>query len=293
MRLTNTAERYIAEAGRLRTPISERKFTDAIGNLSRYVSDDIDAVTPENLTAWCLHGTDPAPNTVRTRRTMVTTFFAWCAWKGIIDEDPAKDLKFSVVPGKGTRTVHTWLDKAQVVEVLSKMPQSPLGDRDRLIVMFGTLCGLRASEMTAVRWHDIDPDCSQFTLAGKGGKVATIGVPEELQAALLTWKTRVPDGVDVVLPRIDNQLGVGGFRAETIDWGTPLKYKGVLGAAHRAGLNPHDLRRSFAGILEDEGVPVTDISRAMRHSNVATTSLYLDKNPQRTAEVTKGLRLGI
>jgi integrase len=52
------------------------------------------------------------------------------------------------------------------------------------------------------------------------------------------------------------------------------------------------MRRSFGGLLESKGVPVTDIQRAMRHSNVGTTSVYLDKNPAKAAAITGALTIG-
>ena len=82
------------------------------------------------------------------------------------------------------------------------------------------------------------------------------------------------------------------------DWWTSLKYDGVLHAVRQTGLRhgvklrPHDLRRSFASILEAQGVPLNDISLAMRHENVATTSRYLDRNPAKGAAVTTGFRIG-
>jgi integrase len=83
-----------------------------------------------------------------------------------------------------------------------------------------------------------------------------------------------------------------------VSWDTHLGYAGILAAVKRMGeefdvkLRPHDLRRSFAGILEKQGVPITDISRAMRHEDVGTTSRYLERDPAKTVAVTAGFRLG-
>jgi integrase len=82
-----------------------------------------------------------------------------------------------------------------------------------------------------------------------------------------------------------------------VDWDLPLGDDGIYVAVRKAGercelsLAPHDMRRSFAGILEDDGIPVTDIQRAMRHTNVGITSGYLEQNPRRAAAVTKGLTI--
>jgi integrase len=52
---------------------------------------------------------------------------------------------------------------------------------------------------------------------------------------------------------------------------------------------PHDLRRTFAGLLEDQGVPIEKISAALRHSDIGTTQRYLADNPRRTIEALDGV----
>ena len=42
-------------------------------------------------------------------------------------------------------------------------------------------------------------------------------------------------------------------------------------------LRPHDLRRSYAQFGLDNGIPITQISRLLGHSNVATTQRYLNQ----------------
>jgi integrase len=107
-------------------------------------------------------------------------------------------------------------------------------------------------------------------------------------------------GATAVLPRMRYVFNPKlGKRVRVCHWDRPLQYDGVLYAVKAAGklagieLRPHDLRRTFAGILEESGVPVTDIQRTMRHGDVGTTSRYLSKNPAKTVAVTEGLELGL
>ena len=52
-------------------------------------------------------------------------------------------------------------------------------------------------------------------------------------------------------------------------------------AANLGHVAPHDLRRSVAGALQEAGVSIENISRLLRHSNVAVTERYLSRLPQR------------
>jgi integrase len=51
------------------------------------------------------------------------------------------------------------------------------------------------------------------------------------------------------------------------------KYGGMIGLPELA---PHDLRRTFAQLGYEAGVPITQISVLLGHSNVATTQKYLN-----------------
>ncbi|MDQ0174464.1 tyrosine-type recombinase/integrase [Bacillus chungangensis] len=49
-------------------------------------------------------------------------------------------------------------------------------------------------------------------------------------------------------------------------------------------INPHALRRGFAKSLLEKGAKITDISRALGHSNLAVTSQYLHLDKEEVAE---------
>lgn len=48
-------------------------------------------------------------------------------------------------------------------------------------------------------------------------------------------------------------------------------------------INPHSIRRGFGKNLYDKGANVVLISRALGHSNIATTNLYLDLDAEEVA----------
>lgn len=308
MKLLAATTRFVNESGRIRTPESRRSFLKVVRHLDSWAGGmvELDELDSDLLTDWCLaaraDGGKPSPSTIRKRRAHARSFFAWAKWKGLIDSNPASDLEFSVVPGRGNVRTHTWLTEQQAVAMFD-LPSKPTiaDERNRIIIMLGVLCGLRAGvEMAQLRWDWFNPDLSQLTVhEGKGGKTEVIGVPPQLQQALADWSRRRPYGATAVLPRMRLVFDPGAAkRVWMIDWDKPLGYDGIrlavrkVGDRHGVKLAPHDLRRTFAGILEARGVEVSNISRAMRHSDVGITSRYLEKNPSKTVAVTSGLVLG-
>ena len=103
------------------------------------------------------------------------------------------------------------------------------------------------------------------------------------------------DAIDdlAVAPRmlagVTGRVGLPGPqpRFQRILWGRPIGcthsihniVKQRAAEAALGHLAPHDLRRSFAGILQDRDVPLEEISRALRHASIETTRIYLECKP--------------
>jgi integrase len=272
----DAARLYVAEAGRLRTPTSCRSFYKVTQLLqSQYPHKDVAQFTANDLTQFCL-SRDVAPNTIKNRRAHVRALFEWLTYKQLVPKNVASDLRYTVVAGQHGVRNGNWLTEPQVAHLLRSVPDGQVGDRDRVLLLCGVLTGLRCHELAGLRWEAFNSTFTELTLIGKGQKLETIGVPRQLGDALTAWSARNVMGLPAVLP---------SFRQV---------YNPIMNRREQIGverLAPHDLRRTFAGLLEEKGVPVTDIQRAMRHANVGITSGYLEKNPRRTVAVTAGFRL--
>lgn len=286
---------YAATSGRLRTEKSRESFRYEVQKFqSLHPTKHITQFTQDDLTSFCI-GEGSAPNTIRHRRTVLQAVFGWAEWKGYIKTNPASALKYSVSPGRHEVRKGNWLEEHELAVLIRSCEDDLIGRRNKLIILLGSLMGLRRDEIARLRWSQFTPDLRQLNLVGKGQKIATLGVPAQLGAELAAWRMEVPVGCDTVLP-VTKETGLVG-RSQIVEWDKPLGEDGIYNAVKttgaRCGLSvaPHDLRRSFAGMLETKGKPLTDIQRAMRHSNPGTTGIYLDKNPRKTVAVTEGLTI--
>ncbi len=159
----------------------------------------------------------------------------------------------------------------------------------RNAVVLTTLCtmGLRREELVSARWDDLSIQNDRATLRvhGKGRRTASVDVPRSVLTALTRWRAALVTADQLKTPAspIVRRLWKGGRISRL-----PLTAEGVWllvsEAAMHAGLPhvaPHDLRRSVAGALQENGVPIEKISRLLRHRNVAVTERYLSRLPQR------------
>ena len=202
-----------------RTPQSRTSTLSTLRQLfCRYPTLTLARFTDKQLTDFCL-ANNPAPATVKARRARLMGFFAWCRWQKLIDHNPASELKFTAKAGKGGGVrQHTWLSVSEYKRLLAARPDTLEGNRARIVLMLGGMLGLRRTEIAELRASDLNWDYSTVTLVGKGGKLATLGVPAELKSALAVWMVGSGPG-ETILPAI---TGWADDVADRYDWDSPI-----------------------------------------------------------------------
>jgi integrase/recombinase XerD len=166
-------------------------------------------------------------------------------------------------------------------------PGPPLWLRDRAILECMYACGLRASEVGALRTNDIQPTLGVMTVSGKGNKQRLVpyGKPagQALEQYLLRCRPTVvrPDGRD------KSRL----FLSRT---GRPLERVAVWQIVKRnaaaAGLkdvHPHLLRHTFATHLLTGGSDLRVVQELLGHSSIVTTQIYTRVDQPRLKEIHK------
>lgn len=251
--------------------------------------------------------------TVVSKISAVRCLFTWAYKRGLVKSDPSVNLwDYGPARGQRDRTYrrHNWMTKAQVDRLIACFPEDEMGLRDRTIIQTLAGTGLREFELTALKWGDLDLEGwtpTVYVNRGKGNKYREVSPTKRTADALLLWREasgralgRPVTATDAVFPRGASGFDVvnqskRGDRRLWWDHRASLGEKGVTGVVTRAGeaigvptLRPHDLRRTFAGLMEEAGTPVQEISKALGHSSVDTTIRYLAASPAKRAAVMAG-----
>jgi integrase len=290
-------------ASDIRTPASREDYRKVLRHFQNFIptksihhvklQDCINYLNQANQRT----GKPLAPNTVLARKTTLTAFFGWANWKGLTTATPMAGIENVVKPKAKNVTQGRWLGDAERKMLLAGCPDDFVGQRDRVLLMLGMFCGLRREDLAKVRWGDIQG--TSLLGKGKGEKPFEVRLLGPLAEAVMLWRAewvkgagRFPTSTDPLFPRMRSQWGAPD---PAVIWHTGIGTEGVARAVVRAGLRvgmdiaPHDLRRTFAGLLEDQGVPIEKISAALRHSDIGTTQRYLADNPRRTIEALDGV----
>lgn len=294
---------FITGSGRARTVSSRESFTVQLRALQhRNPGKGVRDFTQEDLVDHCV-ANSPSPNTQLTRRGLLMSFYGWATFAGLVDKDPSSNLKFLVHPAKRAVRRNTWLSPDEFRQLLNGLPSTTLVERrDRILVYTGALIGLRSSNLSNLTWNMFVDNLTAVEVLVKGQKLATYGVPAVLSTELGKWQAELSpfQGKDgPVFPSFHPEITAAGDYHMACQYDKSLERGGVLIAVHKAGkrvldvdtLRPHDLRRSYAAFLESEGYSLEDICRALGHENMATTSQYMDRNPNRAVAVGRGLNV--
>jgi integrase len=270
--------------------------------------------TEQMVFPWCvkrLDGGQLANNSVRARKTALTSFLRWCQRSGIPCLNPdvltAHDspLWNQSRPTAGkVQAPHParWLSEEEAFVLLIGACQTDntiVGLRDEIIMRLG-LSGMRVNEISTLTIGALHLDGSepQIRWTGKQNRPRQMSPGARLVEALRRYLTAYTDGLGRPLPASAPLIcrqpnGSGAYRYNRLLWGRGFSdprssiHRLVTLRADAAALGhvaPHDLRRTAAGLLhratDDSGAhffDLLDIQRVLGHSDPATTMKhYLD-----------------
>lgn len=189
--------------------------------------------------------------------------------------DALKDA-ITVQAPKGEKA-HTWLTQAQVKQLMATCDDSLAGRRDWLVLALLVGAGLRREEVINVGCDSLVslPTKKGMRLAlsvvGKGAKARTIPVSSVLAGKLQAWCHEIEGGL--LARSLGRKVELGAAISAIGVFDIVRKHGAMIG---RPELDPHDLRRTYAQLGYEAGVPLTQISKLLGHSNVKVTQTYLN-----------------
>ncbi|MDE2627557.1 MAG: site-specific tyrosine recombinase XerD [Burkholderiales bacterium] len=231
----------------------------------------IEATKESDLLAYAAarHAGSKATSANR-RLTVFKRFFRWALRERLVEADPTLRLRNA----QQTLRVPKSLSEAQV-EALLAAPDTdkPLGLRERAMLELLYACGLRVSELVALKTVQVGLAEGVLRVTGKGGKERLVPFGEEAHA----WLTRyLRDARGAILSdQASDALFVtarGGAMTRQMFW------KLIKAHALRAGidvaLSPHTLRHAFATHLLNHGADLRAVQLLLGHADISTTTIY-------------------
>jgi integrase/recombinase XerD len=211
--------------------------------------------------------------TTRARRLVaIKVLFAYLSAEGSVPVDVTAVMD---APGKGRQLPHT-LSEEEVARLLDSVSGDTAHDvRDRCMLELFYACGLRVSEVAALRIADVRLEEGIVRCVGKGDKQRVI--PLGAQAA--HWLRRYLAESRPRFARGGSESTDGLFltqrgRAFTRQGIFMMLVKRAQAAQIGSALSPHVLRHCFASHLLAHGAQIRAIQEMLGHADIATTQVY-------------------
>ncbi|MCX6138899.1 MAG: site-specific integrase [Ignavibacteriales bacterium] len=207
------------------------------------------------------------PITVNTRLIALKSAFNIAVRWEYLTENPFTKVRFCAVPQR----VPIFFTKEDFQRMLAAIKEPWLKEA----VVFATLTGIRQSELTHLRWRDVNygrksisiESSSQFST--KGGKRRDIPL-SETAVYLLRQKSAVQqhDALDDYVFRLNDRKILEGWLSH--------KFKYYVYACRLSDdrLHWHSLRHTFASWLVQDGVSIYAVKELLGHADVKTTQVY-------------------
>ncbi len=217
----------------------------------------------------CLSRGDKATTAAR-RLSCLRRFYRFLLREGRITEDPTLKLDS---PRLGRRLPDTLTEADVEALLLAPVTDEPVELRDRAMMELLYACGLRVSELVALRLSQINVRQGVVRVTGKGGKERLVPMGEEA----LEWLERYLQEArpQLLRGRLGDSLfpgSRGGHLTRQAFWYRIRCY--ALRAGINKPLSPHTLRHAFATHLLNHGADLRVVQMLLGHSDLSTTQIY-------------------
>jgi integrase len=207
---------------------------------------------------------------VNTIMSPLKSYLGWCLQVGILERLP--DLPKRV---KGARPGYKAIRPEDQRRILRAI-EAGRSTRDMAIAVLLLDCGLRAAELCALRWKDVELTRGRaevYVWSGKGAKQGAVplsGRARRLLAGLKDLAAPAP-GDPVFLSRQgDGPLSVRGLQ----HW--CKKYGKLCGVE----FSPHHFRHACATDMIARGENAQTVRAVLRHGSINTTLGYVNTTPE-------------
>ena len=260
------------------SPHTVLAYSKDLEQLQEFVSrsfeiHDISTCTHPELRAWVIDLVEQGQSTTSVNRKIATlrSFYKFLLRSRMISQDPTYKLKSLKNPKK----LPEFVQEVTIESVLEEEVYEPTfeGQRDRMVMEFLYLTGVRLSELTSLKWSDINLIEDQVKVLGKRKKERIIPITKTLKQNILSYKKEFEER----FPKIEmNHYFIVSNKGQQsysmMIYRIVRHYLDLF--AQNTRRSPHLLRHTFATHLLNKGADLNAVKDLLGHANLAATQVY-------------------
>lgn len=235
---------------------------------------------------WVEFQRDHSRTTLHNHASGLRAFFRYLMRQRVLKTMPMTGIvlpkRAKTLPKFLTETqANTLLEFPQSYAELKKMtPEEKRRDQLLWELLYGS--GLRISELTSIRWQELEQGDQFARILGKGRKERMVPLTRRVQELLAEERAfRNPGFADYLF------FSRSADKPISTRWVQLRLKEYLLHAGLPTDLTPHKLRHSFATHLLNHGASLRGVQKMLGHSSLSTTQIYTHLSLGRLREVYK------
>lgn len=238
------------------------------------MSDDVTQISPAEIfefMCWpyvCTRadGEPKKASSMNTLRSSLRSFFGFLHEAGLIDQNPARQLKRAICSSAPPRG----LSEREETKLLAALDEANTETelRDRMLILLMLRAGLRVGSAVAVHVEDLNLDEGELRLRqAKNSRLDSVVLGDSLVEELRSYVCR--------LGRDSGPLFLGGHGRPITTRQVSRRFTQWLRRADiERHLGPHCLRHSFGMAVYQRSRDILMVQRALCHSNISSSAVY-------------------
>lgn len=244
-----------------------QQIARVLRNFIYSMSKPIQKIQPNDIRAFLFNYQKTRNITNRSLdfiRTVICTFFKWCAAEGYIQTNPAANIR----PIRYTKKQRKALSQLE----LEHVRRACHTERDLCIVEVLYSTGCRVSELCNIRLSDIDWQNNEIIVLGKGSKYRTVYINAKAEVAIKAYLDIRKHNSEWL---VCNDRGGGQM--------TPANIQRIFSKIEEEtsiAVTPHIMRHTMA-TQALTGTTVEVVQQMLGHVDIATTMIYAEVDQSR------------
>lgn len=236
------------------------------------------------IRAWIIDLVEQGLSTTSVNRKLATlrSYYKFLLRNDLVKSDPTYKLKSLKNPKK----LPEFVQESSIQDVLKEDVYEAgfEGQRDRMVIEFLYLTGVRLSELIGLKWADLDLPQAQVKVFGKRKKERIIPLSKGLLQNIVSYQKLYEE-------RFSNTLQSSYFIvSNTGKKSYPMMIYRIVRKyldrfAQTSKRSPHVLRHTFATHLLNKGADLNAVKDLLGHANLAATQVYTHNSMEKLKAV--------
>lgn len=249
-----------------------------------FEKEDICLAEHAEIRAWIIDLVEEGLNSNSINRKIATlrSFYKFLLRSNEISKDPTYKIKALKTP----KRLPEFVQEDAIEKILDELHYEGTfdGQRDRMVMEFLYLTGVRLSELIALKWKDIHLEADTVKVLGKRKKERIIPVNKSLKKNIISYKKVFEE----TFSNVDQSDYF--IVSKNKEQAYPMKIYRIVRYyldlfAQTNKRSPHLLRHTFATHLLNKGADLNAVKDLLGHANLAATQVYTHNSMEKLKAV--------